>query len=78
MVISTLFADLGTADNGRNEPNLSPERGSDGANCMVSQALRILFKRTRILASPTVRAIRACVRATCVRARDCNYVQLIC
>ena len=24
MVISTLFADLGTADNGRNEPNLSP------------------------------------------------------
>ena len=29
MVISTLFADLGTADNGRNEPNLSPRaRGS--------------------------------------------------
>ena len=24
MVISTLFADLRTADNGRNEPNLSP------------------------------------------------------
>ena len=34
MVISTLFADLGTADNGRNEPNLSPGLfRSDLCNC---------------------------------------------
>ena len=29
MVISTLFADLGTADNGRNEPNLSPSPAAE-------------------------------------------------